>query len=174
MNHRPQKNQHWVPKFYLRYFATQDSRDSGQPKVWIFSNRHDDGEEKLTSVKNVCSKRFLYSPFKINGERDFGFEEKLSELESTLGPIWPSLAIGFVNLADETLRKGLALFAAVMYLRTPSMRDQIERLHKQLVDLLEAGPMLSDGTPAIESLEINGSPAPRCTTCVTSGIVQSL
>jgi hypothetical protein len=55
-------NQHWVPQFYLREFATPDTRESKQPKVWIFSRHDNDGDEKLTWIRNVCAQRYLYSP----------------------------------------------------------------------------------------------------------------
>lgn len=33
------KHQHWVPQFYLRYFATPESRATKAPQVWIFCMR---------------------------------------------------------------------------------------------------------------------------------------
>jgi uncharacterized protein DUF4238 len=61
------KHQHWVPQFYLRYFATKETRDSDQPQVWIFSKDHTDSDETLTNVRNVCGKRYLYSPVQPTG-----------------------------------------------------------------------------------------------------------
>jgi len=51
------KNQHWVPRFYLRYFATPETRQTKEPKVWIFSKDENDGDESCPNVKNICSKR---------------------------------------------------------------------------------------------------------------------
>jgi hypothetical protein len=32
------KNQHWVPQFYLRHFATPETRGKDGAQVWIFSH----------------------------------------------------------------------------------------------------------------------------------------
>ena len=59
------KNQHWVPRFYLRTFATPETRESSDPQVWIFSTQY--GDPQLTNVKNIAAKRFLYSPKRPGG-----------------------------------------------------------------------------------------------------------
>jgi len=127
------KHQHWVPQFYLRYYATPESRGSKQPKVWILSKDEADGNEKLTSVRNVCGQRYLYSPILETGERDWALEDLLNELESGLGGVWPALADNYVALNDPHVRRGLALFLAVTHLRNPDMRAQVERMHTALV-----------------------------------------
>jgi hypothetical protein len=63
------KHQHWVPQFYLRYFATPNTRHSDEPQVWIFSKDPGDGDETLTNIRNVCGKRYLYSPIQPRGDR---------------------------------------------------------------------------------------------------------
>jgi len=150
------KHQHWVPQFYLRHFATPESRETDQAQVWIFSKDDEDGDETLTNVRNVCGKRYLYSPVSDSGERVWDLDTKLESLESTMGTIWPSLAEGFVDLADPTLRKGLSLFVAVMHLRNPESRKAVERIHRNLVELYEGIPARPDGSPGVESVEISG------------------
>lgn len=151
------KHQHWVPQFYLRYFATPESRQSDQPQLWIFSKEDADGPETLTNVRNVCGKRYLYSPLQPSGERSWELDELLDDLESLLGGVWPALATDFVDLSDLTLRKGLALFLAVMHLRHPDMRRQAEEMHSYLCNVFENGPTLADGTPAVEAISLNGT-----------------
>lgn len=150
------KHQHWVPQFYLRYFATTESRNSEQPQVWIFSKDPADGSETLTNVRNVCGKRFLYTPVQSDGQRSWDLDERLEELESTLGKVWPALAEGYISLDDANLRSGLALFVSVMHLRNPEVREEVERIHRSLTELYESAPRLPDGTPAVEAVEING------------------
>jgi hypothetical protein len=150
------KHQHWVPQFYLRYFATADTRHSDAPKVWIFSKNAEDGDEKLTSVRNVCGQRYLYSPRLASGDRDWALEDRLNNVENLLGAIWSDLATSFLDLADEHLRKALALFVAVTHMRHPATRLQLMKLHGDLVALYETGPMHPDGTPDVDSVEING------------------
>jgi predicted heme/steroid binding protein len=150
------KHQHWVPQFYLRCFSTAETRGSDQPRVWIFSKDDADGNETLTSVRNVCGKRYLYSPIQPDGERNWELDERLDSLESLLGRIWRDVAIDFVSLDDPAIRKGLALFTAVMYLRNPEIRTQVERAHRRLVEFFESITCRADGTPDIQEVELNG------------------
>jgi hypothetical protein len=150
------KHQHWVPQFYLRYFATPESRDSKTPQVWIFSKNPEDGNEELTSVRNECGKRYLYSPKQLDGTRNWALDDKLNDVEALLGQVWPALATDFVDLSDEHIRKALSLFVSIMHMRHPDMRDALEYLHGNLVEFYETGPLHPDGTPTIESIEYKG------------------
>jgi len=59
------------------------------PQVWIFSKHDSDGEEQITRVRNVCAKRYLYSPRDESGLRSWEVDDELQGVESLLGPIWP-------------------------------------------------------------------------------------
>jgi len=150
------KHQHWVPQFYLNYFATPNSRQTDQPQVWIFSKHHGDPIEKLTNVRNVCGKRYLYSPLDEDGERNWDLEEQLGNLESTLAQVWPMLADGDVDLENTTIRMGVSLFAAVMYIRNPEVRREVEEIHKVLLRFFESMPTNRDGIPLVKSIEHKG------------------
>jgi Protein of unknown function (DUF4238) len=146
------KNQHWVPQFYLRYFASQATFKSDNPQVWIFSKDSSDGNEKLTSVRNVCAQRYLYSPLKSAGERDWSLDDRLNELESLLSSFWSDLAYDYVDLGDKDIRKALALFVAVMYLRNPQVRRKVEEIHSEAIAFFSSLPALPDGTPNIDNI----------------------
>ncbi len=126
------KNQHWVPQFYLRHFATPETRDSDQAQAWIFSKDESDGEDTLTNIRNVCAKRYLYSPMGEAGDRVWDLESKLEGLETTMSSAWPALAVDHVDLGDKVLRKGLSLFVALMHLRNPDTLREIEDAHAWL------------------------------------------
>lgn len=150
-------NQHWVPKFYLKNFATPDSRNTKNPKVWIFSKDEKDAEPLLTNIRNVCAKRFLYSPIEGSGKRELKLESKLQGLESHLAQIWPVLANGYVDIqSNKSIRKSVALFVAVMYLRHPDMLFEVTSVHQRIVDVFDAAPKKADGTPDVDTIEING------------------
>ncbi|MDB5956442.1 DUF4238 domain-containing protein [Ramlibacter sp.] len=149
-------NQHWVPKFYLRYFATPETRDTDAPQVWIFSKREDDGDEKLTHVRNVCAKRFLYSPLGDDGERNWDLESRLGEVESLLARRWPEFAEGFAPLEDQPVRMSLSLFVAIMHMRNPVLREEVERMHERFVRAFEDAPLRADGSPEVKAVQING------------------
>lgn len=155
------KNQHWAPQFYLRYFAIQERhRKKNKAQVWIFSKDEADGDERLTTVRAICAKPYLYSPVSESGERGWDLESKLGELETVLGAIWPKLAEDDMDLGDPVLRKELSLFVAVMHLRHPDNLGAVEQIHQSLVAFFEEMPTTSDGIPDVESVEIAGTAYP--------------
>lgn len=83
---------------------------------------------------------YLYAPHGENG-RDYSFEDKLASLENWSGEeFWQQVTTSFVDLGDETVRKAIALLAAVMYLRNPLALDRHRRVRRQLVELYHDGP----------------------------------
>lgn len=128
-----------------------------KPQVWIFSKDAADGDEDLTWIRNVCGKRYLYTPLKQDGSRNWELEDELAKLEATMGLVWKELAEGFVRLDDLGIRKGVSLFVALMHLRNPETRRTVEVIHQQLVTFLANMPNRSDGTPDIDHVEIKGS-----------------
>jgi len=115
------KRQHWVPKLYLRGFATPDTAGKDDPDVWLFHK--EDGDPFRTSISNVAAGSFLYSSRSETGERDFDVEKRLGELENTIAPLWRKFANGFVSLEDLTLRKGISLFISTLFHRNPQRID---------------------------------------------------
>jgi len=111
------KHQHWVPQFYLRQFATPESRLTDEPQVWLLDIPEPDEGGKVTSVRNVCGKRYLYSPEDVNGERDWSVEELLGNVESLAASLWPILNEGSPDLAHPTIRRGLSYYLAFQHLR---------------------------------------------------------
>lgn len=154
------KSQHWVPRFYLRHFATQDTRGTDHPKVWIFSSEEGDGDETLTSVRNVCAKRYLYSPRSDTRARSWDLERKLASIEDALAGLWPRLANESVDLGDLTVRRGVSLFVALMHLRNPQSLELVESVHRRLVAHYEQMPRKLDGSPDVDSVEIGGEVTP--------------
>jgi hypothetical protein len=154
------KHQHWVPQFYLNYFATEGSRHTSRPQVWIFSKDEADGDEKLCSVRNVCGQRYLYSPRQIDGQRTWALENALGTVETLIGKVWPAIAVDFVDLADPSLRKAISLFLATTHHRHPKMLDAVEHTHRQMVDFYEGLPKDHDGIPFVDSVELKGRVVP--------------
>lgn len=115
-----------------------------------------DGDETLTNVRNVCGKRYLYSPIGDSGERLWHLDKKIQDLETTMGAIWPAIAEGFIDLSDFKIRKGLSLFVAVMHLRNPDTRKAVEQVHRGLIELYEGVPTKSEGTSDVDAIEISG------------------
>lgn len=154
------KNQHWVPQFYLREFATPDTRETKQPKVWIFSRDAKDGDEKLTWIRNVCAQRYLYSPKAADGERSWQVDDDLEGVEMLLAQFWSEISTDFIDLANESIRKALSLFIATNYVRHPANIRTVKEIHRQLLQFYEALPKNSEGTPDISSFSFNGKEYP--------------
>lgn len=150
------KVQHWVPRFYLKHFATEESRDSRQPKVWIFSKEHGDGDPVTTNIRNVAARSYLYTPGQSEDSRDWAMEAELANLESILSVVWPALADDFVDLNGDAIRKAVSLFCATLILRHPGSLRQTERTHRQFVEVLESIPKDADGNPMVDAVEFRG------------------
>lgn len=132
MSENKPTNQHWVPKSYLRYFATPNSIGTDNPQVICFPKN--EGAEFPTSTRNACGKRYLYSPKDSDGNRIWDLEESLCDVEGMASTIWPVLASDFVDLSDRHLRMAVSLYVATMYYRNISIREQVESLHCQIVE----------------------------------------
>jgi hypothetical protein len=153
------KAQHWVPQFYLRYFATPDTRETSRPRVWIFSKHG--GDPKLTSIRNVAAKSHLYTPKDASGSRDWQTEERLGDLESVVSRMWPELANGFVDLHEsDANRKALALFVSTLHLRHPRSARLTVEMHSQLVTFFETIPKDSAGNPLVVEFDRRGKVQP--------------
>jgi hypothetical protein len=147
---QPKKNQHWVPQFYLGYFAIP-----GTQKIWAVPK--DEGEAFITSIRNVAAQKFLYSPVTADGNRDDKVDERLRGVEELLARLWPRIAHDHYNM-DEGFRKGISLFIATLFLRHPCMLESHHRVHKSFVDALKTAPIDDRGKHSIGSVEINGTP----------------
>ena len=93
------RRQHWVPRFYLRFFATPETIEGDDPQVWLLSK--DEGDPVLTNVKNVAARRYLYSPKDERGDRVAELENELADYESVVSRICPQLASDFVDLDGD-------------------------------------------------------------------------
>lgn len=157
------KSQHWVPRFYLRHFATPETREKDEAQIWMFSNLEGDGDERLTNIKNVCARRYLYSPLDDSGRRVWALEEKLSELEAHLASLWPVLASELLDFGQDDIRRLIALFVSVMHLRSPETLHTVEDIHRRLVSVYDNGPKNPDGTPNVEIVDAAGNTQPLAT-----------
>ncbi|MCE5200768.1 MAG: DUF4238 domain-containing protein [Armatimonadota bacterium] len=146
--------QHWVPRFYLKYFATPETVNTPKPRVWIF-HRHD-GDPVLAGVNDICAQNHLYSPADIDGKHSFEMESRFAQAEALLSRIWPQLATGFVDLSSPSLRKGIALLTSIMLVRTPAMLEQTKKIHDELVSFYETLPKDSLENPRIGEIVFRG------------------
>ena len=153
------RRQHWVPRFYLKYFATSETRETTEPQVWILSK--DEGDPLRVNTNKIANQRYLYSPRTRTLEASSSIEDDLAGYESVIGQVWPLLASDFVDLdQDESLRKGLALFVSLLYLRHPRRLTEVDDIHAQLVAFYDALPKDQHGRPAVDEVGYKGTVQP--------------
>jgi len=153
------RRQHWVPRCYLRHFATPESKDSDDPLIWIFSKF--EGDPRITSIAQIAAQNYLYSPTCEDGSRNWDMEDKLADLEGMAASVWPFLAGGFTDLQKRApIRKAVALFAAVLHLRHPRMLVEVGRIHERLVTLFKSFPKDANGNPCIAFVDHQGVRVP--------------
>ena len=145
------KKQHWVPQFYLKEFAIEETKRSKKPQVWIFSKT--EGDPVRVNVGDIAAKRYLYSPKKKDGSRSWEMENRLAELESAVSMFWPDIARGYVDLNEEDTRKIVALFIATLILRHPDKINTVKQVHGQIVEYLDRLPQDEHGNPNVNELE---------------------
>ena len=110
----PNENQHWVPKFLIKYFADQDGR--------VFCLDTNTGEVTKPPPRLAASERG-FNDFVIDGE-DVSFEDKLERIETLAAPIINRIVEGqsLTGLTPED-RKRIAEFVAVQSFRTKAFYE---------------------------------------------------
>lgn len=133
------KRCHWVPQSYLKAFAAEGNGS----RIWRFSKN--DGDPELKRIDKVAVKFHLYAPLGPDGRRDDAMEKKLADLENWFGEsAWNAVCNDFVDFSDETMRKMVALLAAVTWLRTPRQFEFWKNMHRQFVDFFSQHDTLPD------------------------------
>lgn len=152
------KRQHWVPRMYLRAFATPDTLGTAYPEVWCFGK--EGGDPFRASIKHVTVQEYLYSPKKADGSRSFEMENLLAKLEGGVAPLWQAFAEDEVDFEQLSYRRILALFIATLYLRNPNRLASHRTAHKQVVDTFGQLPRDESGNPAVQEIIYRGRSIP--------------
>jgi hypothetical protein len=149
------KKQHYVPRFYLKHFAIPETRTSKTPQAYIFGKGEDD--PKVVSIRDIAAQRYLYSPENEERSRSWETEERLSDLESIMAPIWPALANDYLDLYEnESIRKAISLFLATLLLRHPSQIDATKHAHTHVVRMFDKLPKDQNGNPLVSHIINDG------------------
>lgn len=131
----PTRNCHWVPQSYLNAFACDNAKKS----VWRFGKEQGQGKQngqfEPKKIEKVAVRNHLYVPLDNNGVRNDSFEKQLSSLEQLFAhPFWKRLQTEIVEFSQEPIKKGVALLAANLYLRTPHSYHRFTKIHERLVN----------------------------------------
>lgn len=133
------RNQHYVPRFVLRYFCDKEYTD----KAWELNLRTN--KICLKSIEKLCAKSNLYEIRNENG--DFLFPEGRNKLEKGLASIEADYAGYFDELfvkispkvtqliIDEDDRQSLCTWAVITFLRNPLMKHLYPQVSKEVLNI---------------------------------------
>lgn len=111
--------QHWVPKVYLRQFATADTPNWDVPQINVYDTQTN--KRFCTSIDNVAVKRHLYTIGVNESEKLYAVENVLSLIETKAKPYLAELSKGNNVQVIEGARLVLSIFLATLLVRNPRM-----------------------------------------------------
>jgi hypothetical protein len=128
------KKQHYVPQCYLREFVDPLTPAKQEPYVWVFTK---DGKHKeRRAPKNVFHETDLYR-LEIHGQKDYVIERSLSALEGDYARVVREKIKKHLPLAEAEYVT-LCAFIAAMMQRTLRFKENIQSVHDQLIEKVEA------------------------------------
>ncbi|MBL0742626.1 DUF4238 domain-containing protein [Chryseolinea lacunae] len=128
----PVKNQHYVPKFLLKNFTSNETH------VWTFDKEaHAKGwkavEEK--PIKSVASADYFYDK-EVDSVKE-SLEYQLGLIENSVSPLVRELATHRdLNILSSSERELLAMFLALQMCRTKERMNNIQRLTNEVAQQL--------------------------------------
>lgn len=138
------KMQHYVPRFYLSYFAVDPSRDS--PQVHCFNKP--DRSQFQPSVTNVAGETYFYEP-----AGDQPFENALAEIEGEFCNAYDNLLdTRRLDVLDENDRSAIAYSISIQELRTREKREEFHEILSKFRERLEDEPMTEEMEEQMEEL----------------------
>lgn len=121
--------QHWVPKVYLRQFATADTLGDLDPQVNVLdipSNK-----QFTSSINNITKKKHLYTIGVNEEEKCYAVEKWLSLIETKVKPYLLRLANGENVQSIQSAKYILSIFIATLISRNPRMLNLLHQLRKE-------------------------------------------
>lgn len=84
--------QHWVPKVFLKHFATTPQTASRKPQAWLFDLRTRKASNPI--LDEIAVKKNLYTLSAADMKNYFVEREFLADIESTIGSTLDEFADG--------------------------------------------------------------------------------
>jgi hypothetical protein len=124
------QNQHYVPKFILRNFLSNESKE----QVSVF--RKSNGKGFVTSIRNIMAERRFHE-FAIGEDYLASFETGICQIERQLLPTYRKVIEA--RRLDRSIeeRANLAMLMAFQMVRTRQQREQFLRVEEQLKEHME-------------------------------------
>lgn len=119
------KNQHTIPKCYLKQFVDPNIPSNFGPCVWIFERKSKCGKNQ--NVRSVLTETDVYT-----FQGDYRIERSLAQLESEYAVIFDKKIKNKLPLEPEE-HAILCAFVAAMLQRTLKQKESIERMMDQVI-----------------------------------------
>jgi hypothetical protein len=132
------KMQHYVPRFYLSYFAIDPTKDV--PQVYCYGKP--DRSQFQTAITNIAGETYFYEP-----PGDQPFENTLASIEGEFSDAYDKLIDArSLEVLDVNDRSAIAYSIAIQELRTRESREEFHEMFSKLRERLEDESM----TPEME------------------------
>jgi hypothetical protein len=123
------KNQHFVPRSFLKGFAI-DSEDS---LIWGYDKKYSKCTGKR-SINQICSFDYYYEQLRPDGSKTQMLEDGFQAIETPAIEIIRNLSASKKLSSDD---KGcLAFYIGLLLTRGPSFRDGVHEYHKHAVEIM--------------------------------------
>lgn len=144
------KNQHIIPRCYLKQFVDPNTPEGQEPYVWIFDRKSKTGKKK--APQNILTETDLYTFSSPDGKKDYTLEKTLSQIESEYALVFENKISKKIPL-NEYEHMVLCAFVAAMLQRTLKQKENIEGFFDQLIARTEEMER-AQGIPPKTSLEM--------------------
>lgn len=137
------KKQHYVPQFYLRYFATPETahfEGNDRARMRIHACKKEGGKRLVNQlIANVAAENYFYD---LPNDDEQMIEKWLGrDVEARVGPIYKSVVDSeTTNALAYSDMHTLALFLAIQYHRTRKFRDSQMKVLQKFLDAAQDHP----------------------------------
>jgi hypothetical protein len=134
-----QKEQHYIPRFYLEKFVNQPENIKHEPSVWVH-DLHNINEIKRKSPSNTGHINYYYDYTDCDPKNTKHAENILSKIESDAAPILREIIKSeTINFLSKKQWYFFARFISFMYCRTPKARKLDNRVigHELKIAIVE-------------------------------------
>jgi hypothetical protein len=123
------KNQHFVPRSFLRGFAI-DSEDN---LIWGYDKKYSKCTGKR-SINKICSLDYYYEQLKPDGSKTQMLEDGFQTIETPAIEIIRNLSTSQKLSLDD--KSCLAFYIGLLLTRGPSFRDGVHEIHKHSAEIM--------------------------------------
>lgn len=128
------KNQHFIPRCYLKAWCDPLTPSKQIPYVWRFSR--DGTEVKNKSPENIFCEKDMYTITEADGSRNLVLEKGLNQLETQFS-LTRDKKLKHRRKLEPYEHLQLCAFVAAMDARTKSRREHTAKEYGKVVDLME-------------------------------------